>query len=62
MIERSSHTSWMGGLKDGKGDLSLECGAYNGSFSFQSRLEDSKEINSEEPDSISRLEKTVNRL
>ena len=48
MAERSAKASWKGGLKDGKGTMSLGSGAFEGSFSFNTRMGDEPGTNPEE--------------
>lgn len=48
MAERSAKASWEGGLKDGKGTMSLGSGAFEGSFSFNTRMGDEPGTNPEE--------------
>ena len=48
MAERSAKASWEGGLKDGKGTMSLGSGAFQGSFSFNTRMGDEPGTNPEE--------------
>ncbi|MDQ3088929.1 MAG: OsmC family peroxiredoxin [Acidobacteriota bacterium] len=48
MAERSATAEWKGGLKDGNGKMSLGSGAFEGSFSFGTRMEDEKGTNPEE--------------
>jgi osmotically inducible protein OsmC len=48
MVQRSATAEWRGGLKDGQGQLSLESGAFAGSYSFGSRFESGKGTNPEE--------------
>lgn len=46
---RKAEADWNGGIIDGKGDLKLESGAYEGAYSFQSRFgDDTKATNPEE--------------
>lgn len=48
MAVRKANAQWQGGLKEGTGNLSLGSGAYEGSYSFQSRFEDGSGTNPEE--------------
>lgn len=48
MAERSAKASWKGGLKDGKGTMTLGSGAFEGSFSFNTRMGDEPGTNPEE--------------
>jgi lipoyl-dependent peroxiredoxin len=49
MAVRSATAKWSGGgLKDGKGDLKLGSGAYEGQYSFSSRFEEGTGTNPEE--------------
>jgi osmotically inducible protein OsmC len=48
MPQRKGSAEWKGGLKDGRGTLSLGSGAFAGSYSFGSRFEDEKGTNPEE--------------
>ncbi|HEU4463622.1 MAG TPA: OsmC family protein [Gemmatimonadota bacterium] len=48
MPKRAGSAEWKGGLKDGRGSLSLGSGAFEGSYSFGSRFEDAKGTNPEE--------------
>lgn len=48
MVQRSANAEWLGGLKDGKGQLKLESGAFEGGYSFGSRFESAKGTNPEE--------------
>jgi osmotically inducible protein OsmC len=48
MVQRSASAEWRGGLKDGKGELKLESGAWQGSYSFGTRFENEKGTNPEE--------------
>ena len=40
MAKNTAHAQWTGSLKEGKGHLSLDSGAYEGDFTFKSRFED----------------------
>jgi lipoyl-dependent peroxiredoxin len=48
MALRKANAEWKGGLKGGKGNLSLGSGAYQGEYSFQSRFEEGSGTNPEE--------------
>ena len=48
MVQRTATAEWRGGLKDGKGELKLESGAWQGGYSFGTRFENEKGTNPEE--------------
>lgn len=48
MAKRSAKATWEGGLKDGKGTMALGSGAFEGSFSFNTRMGDEPGTNPEE--------------
>lgn len=48
MPVRTSNAAWEGGLKDGKGTVSLGSGAFEGHYSFGSRFEEAQGTNPEE--------------
>ena len=48
MPQRKGKAEWKGGLKDGRGTLSLGSGAFEGSYSFGSRFEEGSGTNPEE--------------
>src|ERR1051325_10336046 len=48
MPARSANARWEGGLKDGKGNMRLGGGAFEGQYSFSSRLEEGAGTNPEE--------------
>ncbi|MEM8967402.1 MAG: OsmC family protein [Bacteroidota bacterium] len=48
MAVRKANAQWQGGLKEGKGNLSLGSGAFEGSYSFLSRFEEGNGTNPEE--------------
>jgi osmotically inducible protein OsmC len=48
MPVRHADAVWEGGLKDGKGKIKLQSGAYEGSYSFGTRFEDAPGTNPEE--------------
>ncbi len=43
MAKNTAHAEWKGTLKEGKGHLALDSGAYEGDFTFKSRFEDGEE-------------------
>ena len=43
MAKNTAHAEWQGTLKEGKGHLALDSGAYEGDFTFKSRFEDGDE-------------------
>src|SRR4029079_9389993 len=45
---RKAEAEWKGNLRDGRGELALESGAFRGPYTFKSRFEDGKETNPEE--------------
>jgi len=45
---RKAEAEWKGGLKDGKGNLKLGSGAFEGPYSFRDRFEDGTNTNPEE--------------
>src|SRR5512143_101488 len=45
---RKAHAVWKGTLKEGHGEMSVESGAYQGSYSFGTRFGDEKGTNPEE--------------
>ena len=48
-ITRKAEADWNGGIMDGKGNLKLGSGAFEGAYSFQSRFgDDTKATNPEE--------------
>lgn len=48
MAVRTANASWKGGLKDGKGTMALGSGAFEGAFSFNTRMGDEPGTNPEE--------------
>src|SRR5262245_48418054 len=48
MAVRSAKASWEGGLLDGKGKMPLGSGAFEGAFSFNTRMGDEAGTNPEE--------------
>ena len=48
MPHRKGSAEWKGGLKDGRGTLSLGSGAFEGNYSFGSRFEEGRGTNPEE--------------
>ncbi|MFP4006347.1 MAG: OsmC family protein [Candidatus Hadarchaeia archaeon] len=48
MKERTSSAEWKGGLKRGKGNISLGSGEYEGHYSFPSRFKEGEGTNPEE--------------
>ena len=48
MPQRKGSAEWMGGLKGGRGSLSLGSGAFEGRYSFGSRFEEGQGTNPEE--------------
>ena len=48
MPVRKAEAEWKGSLREGKGELALESGAFRGPYTFKSRFEDGKETNPEE--------------
>jgi lipoyl-dependent peroxiredoxin len=48
MPVRSAEAVWEGTLKEGKGNIKMQSGAYNGAYSFMSRFEDGSGTNPEE--------------
>jgi osmotically inducible protein OsmC len=48
MPTRNADATWRGGLKDGKGEMRLESGAFQGAYSFGTRFEEGKGSNPEE--------------
>ena len=48
MAVRTADAAWEGNLKDGKGTIKTESGAYDGKYSFSSRFEDGVGTNPEE--------------
>ncbi len=48
MPTRKAEAIWEGGLKDGRGTMKMESGAYEGKYSFGSRFEQDPGTNPEE--------------
>ena len=48
MPTRKADATWKGGLKDGKGSMTLESGSFDGQYSFGTRFEEGKGSNPEE--------------
>jgi osmotically inducible protein OsmC len=48
MAVRNAKATWQGGLKDGKGTMALGSGAFEGAFSFNTRMGDEPGTNPEE--------------
>ena len=48
MAIRSADAQWSGGLMDGKGTMKLGSGAFEGPFSFKTRMEEGAGTNPEE--------------
>lgn len=48
MKTRKATAQWKGNLKDGKGNMKLGSGAYEGAFSFNTRFQDEPGTNPEE--------------
>jgi osmotically inducible protein OsmC len=48
MPQRKGSAEWTGGLKDGRGSVSLGSGAFEGRYSFGSRFEEAGGTNPEE--------------
>lgn len=48
MATRKAEAEWSGDLKDGHGTMELGSGAFKGSYSFRSRMEDGAGTNPEE--------------
>jgi osmotically inducible protein OsmC len=48
MPVRRAEAEWTGGLRDGKGDITLESKAFSGAYSFGTRFESAKGTNPEE--------------
>lgn len=48
MPTRQATAEWKGTLKEGKGQMRVESGAFEGPYSFQSRTEDGQGTNPEE--------------
>ena len=48
MAQRTADAVWEGGLKDGKGNMKLGSGAWQGAYSFGTRFEEAPGTNPEE--------------
>lgn len=48
MPTRYATANWSGGLKDGKGSLSLQSGVFKGPYDYKSRFEEGPSTNPEE--------------
>lgn len=48
MVVRTAQAEWIGALRDGQGKLKLGSGAFEGSYSFKSRMENGAGTNPEE--------------
>lgn len=48
MPVRNAEAEWNGGITDGKGTMKLGSGAFEGAYSFKSRMEDGTGTNPEE--------------
>jgi lipoyl-dependent peroxiredoxin len=48
MPTRTAHAEWNGSLADGQGDMSFGSGAYEGPYSFESRMRNGQGTNPEE--------------
>jgi osmotically inducible protein OsmC len=48
MTIRQAEAEWTGSLREGRGELALESGAFRGPYTFKARFEDGKETNPEE--------------
>jgi osmotically inducible protein OsmC len=48
MPVRKAEAEWKGSLREGRGEIALESGAFRGPYTFKSRFEDGKETNPEE--------------
>ena len=48
MAQRTADAVWEGGLKDGKGNMKLGSGAWQGAYSFGTRFEETPGTNPEE--------------
>lgn len=48
MTVRKAEAEWTGSLREGRGELALESGAFRGPYTFKARFEDGKETNPEE--------------
>ncbi len=48
MTIRKAEAGWTGSLREGRGEIALESGAFRGPYTFKSRFEEGKETNPEE--------------
>jgi lipoyl-dependent peroxiredoxin len=48
MPVRKAKAAWKGNLKEGRGNIELESGAFSGAYSFSTRFEEEKGTNPEE--------------
>ena len=48
MPTRNAHAEWNGSISEGKGTMALGSGAFEGNYSFKSRMEDGPGTNPEE--------------
>ena len=48
MTIRKAEAEWTGSLREGRGELALESGAFRGPYTFKARFEEGKETNPEE--------------
>lgn len=48
MTIRKAEAEWTGSLREGRGELALESGAFRGPYTFKARFEQGKETNPEE--------------
>jgi lipoyl-dependent peroxiredoxin len=48
MTIRKAEAEWIGSLREGRGELALESGAFRGPYTFKARFEEGKETNPEE--------------
>ena len=48
MTVRKADAQWTGSLREGRGEIALESGAFRGPYTFKARFEDGKETNPEE--------------
>ena len=48
MTVRKAEAQWTGSLREGRGEIALESGAFRGPYTFKARFEEGKETNPEE--------------
>ena len=48
MTIRKAEAGWTGSLREGRGEIALESGAFRGPYTFKARFEQGKETNPEE--------------